>query len=134
MAGASTLTFVTTFAPRWGSVTIDCLDPERMAKFWAAMLGTSVRGRWEQYVNLHPVAGGPVLAFQRVEAKSPGKNALHLDLRVAHERERDEVARRAKALGGRVVDLLSQDDTEWLVLEDPEANRFCVVAVAPMSD
>lgn len=73
VAGAPTLAFVTTSTPRWGSVTIDCLDPERMAQFWAAMLGTSVRGRWEQYVNLHPVAGGPVLAFQRVEAKSPGK-------------------------------------------------------------
>ncbi len=83
-----------------------------MAHFWAAMLGTSVRGRWEHYDNLHPVAGGPVLAFQRVETKSPGKNALHLDLHVTDERERDEVARRVEDLGGRVVDLVSQDDTE----------------------
>ena len=63
MAGAPTLAFVTTSAPRWGSVTIDSLDPEHMAQFWAAMLGTSVRGRWEQYVNLHPAPGAPVLAW-----------------------------------------------------------------------
>jgi hypothetical protein len=34
---------MTTPIPRWGAVTIDCLDPERMADFWGAMLGTSVR-------------------------------------------------------------------------------------------
>jgi hypothetical protein len=53
---------------------------------------------------------------------------------VAHDQERDEVARRAEQLGERVVGLVSQDDTEWLVLEDPESNRFCVVAVGPLSD
>ncbi len=30
----STLADVTTSAPRWGSVTVDCLDPEQMAQFW----------------------------------------------------------------------------------------------------
>lgn len=57
-----------------------------------------------------------------------------LDLDVADLQERDQVVCRAEDLGGRVVDLVSQDDTEWLVLEDPEANRFCVVAVGPRSD
>ena len=105
-----------------------------MAQFWARCSAHRCAGGGSSTSTLHPVAGGPVLAFQRVEAKVPGKNALHLDLHVAHERERNEVARRAEDLGGRVVDLVSQDDTEWLVLEDPEANRFCVVAVGPLSD
>ncbi len=73
-----------------------------------------------------------MLAFQRVEANAPGKNALHL--LVADLQERDEVARTVMDFGGRVVGLVAQDDAEWLVMEDPEANRFCVLAVGPGSD
>lgn len=36
-------------------------------------------------MNLHPVAGGPTLAFQRVATKANGKSALHLDLHVTDE-------------------------------------------------
>ena len=117
--------------PRWGSVTVDCLDPEPLAAFWSAMLDTSVRGRWEQYVNLHPAPGAPVLAFQRVQSKSPGKNALHLDVHVTDESEVEPVVERALALGARLLARRHQDDTTWVVLLDPEDNEFCVVAVGP---
>jgi hypothetical protein len=115
--------------PRWGAVTVDCLDPERLAEFWAAMLDTSVRGRWgEQYVHLHSLPGAPALAFQRVAAKTPGKNALHLDVHVADESEVEPVVQRALTLGAREHARMQQDGVEWVVLLDPEDNEFCVLA------
>lgn len=113
---------------RWGSVTVDCLDPERLAAFWAALLGTSVRGRWQQYVHLHPVGGQPVLAFQRVDIKPAGKNSLHIDLHVNDEQAKHALVQRAIALGGGVIEQVQQDDAGWVVLADPEENRFCIVA------
>jgi predicted enzyme related to lactoylglutathione lyase len=119
----------TTPVPRWGAVTVDCFDLDTLANFWGALLGTSVRGRWEQYVHLHPVLGGLPPAFQRVESKAEGKNALHLDLHVADEHEVQQVTARAVELGAHVLERVRQGDTRWVVLEDPEGNRFCVVAV-----
>lgn len=110
---------------------MDCRDPERLAEFWAAMLDTSVRGRWEQYVHLHPAPGAPALAFQRVETKARGKNALHLDVHVADATEAELTVQRALVLGGRVLSRVQQDDAEWVVLLDPENNQFCVVAAGP---
>ena len=87
---------MTTPHPRWGAVTVDCADPERLAEFWAAMLDTTVRGRWgEQYVHLQSVPGAPALAFQCVESRTPGKNALHLDVHVGDESEVEPVVQRA---------------------------------------
>lgn len=71
------------------------------------------------------------MAFQRVETKAPGKNALHLDVHVTDDSEVEPVVERALALGGRVLRRVQQDDAEWVVLLDPENNQFCVVAVVP---
>lgn len=114
--------------PRWGAVTIDCVDPERLAQFWAAMLGTSVRGSWQQYVHLHPVGGQPVLAFQRVDVQPDGKNSMHLDLHVRDEQESRALVERAIDLGACAIEEVHQDDASWVVLSDPEGNRFCIVA------
>lgn len=108
-------------------MTVDSLDPELMAAFWAALLGTSVRGRWEQYVGLHPVAGQPALVFQRVAAKAAGKSALHLDLHVDDEEQLEQVVQQALELGARLVDRVVQLGERWVVMADPEGNPFCVV-------
>lgn len=122
-----------TAAPRarWGAVTVDCRDPERLAQFWSALLGAPVGGRWEQYVHLRPAAGAPALAFQRVEDRTPGKNALHLDVHVPTGAEVEPVVQQALCLGARVLERVEQDGVRWVVLLDPEANRFCVVAAGP---
>ena len=117
--------------PRWGAVTVDCRDPERLAEFWSALLDTPVRGRWgEQYVHLDSPPGAPALAFQRVPAKTPGKNALHLDVHVRDQREVEAVVERAKELGARVFSRMEQEEVQWVVMLDPEENQFCVVAAA----
>jgi predicted enzyme related to lactoylglutathione lyase len=114
---------------RWDAVTVDALDADRLAAFWAELLGVEVRGRWEQYVGLRAAAEGlPRLVFQQVTEKSPGKPALHLDLHVPGPEHLDDAVARVEALGGQLVEGVEQQGQQWRVLVDPEGNPFCVVA------
>ena len=113
---------------RWRALTIDALDPEAMAAFWGALLGTTVRARWEQYVSLQPLGDEPKLVFQRVDSVTEGKNALHLDLHVPDREQAAAAVERAVALGAHLIEKVEQAGEAWTVLADPEGNRFCVVA------
>lgn len=114
---------------RWDAVTVDALDAERLAAFWAALLGVEVRGRWEQYVGLHPAGPGlPRLVFQQVSSRSAGKPALHLDLHVTGPDLLDPAVERAVALGATLTAAVEQSGQQWRVLADPEGNPFCLVS------
>ncbi len=113
------------------SVVIDCADPERLAQFWADLLGLRVRPRESRYVALtRPAAGTPELVFQPVpEARSTAKVPIHLDIGVP---DLDRARRRAIELGASYAgDVDSPDDDGLLVLRDPEGNEFCLVRRAP---
>ncbi|MFC7482793.1 VOC family protein [Luedemannella flava] len=47
----------------WSSVTIDCLDPERVAQFWSALLGRRPGPSQEGWVYLG----------ERGDPKAPGR-------------------------------------------------------------
>ena len=114
---------------RWDAVTIDCSDPESLAAFWAVLMGVEIRGRWQQYVGLHPVSPGmPRLIFQRVDDPRPAKNPVHLDLYVESAAELPLAVDRAVSLGARLVEEQEQDGISWCVLADPEGNVFCLLA------
>jgi predicted enzyme related to lactoylglutathione lyase len=109
-----------------GMVTVDCSDPERLARWWAAAVGGSV-------VVLGPgefamVTGdqGPALGFQRVDAPTPGKNRVHLDLQTS---DLDADVDRLAALGATETGRHSLDGGyRWVVMADPAGNVFCVAA------
>ena len=118
---------------RLGYVQIDCRDPERMAAFWSAMLGTDVLityGEPVHYVNLRPVDGGPSVSLHRVAEPTPGKNRLHLDLLVD---DLDAVTRHVVDAGGAVAPAgdVSEYGFSWRVMADPEGNEFCLICVVP---
>jgi catechol 2,3-dioxygenase-like lactoylglutathione lyase family enzyme len=122
---------------RWDAVVVDCRDPDELARFWCALLGVQVRGRWEQYVGLHPMGEGqPRLVLQRTDDPWPAKNTLHLDLHVPSVAELPAAVERAVALGARAVlehdgaDSAhpAEDGPTWRTLADPEDNLFCLVA------
>lgn len=114
---------------RWDAVTIDCRDPETLAAFWCALLGVEVRGRWQQYVGLHPVAPGlPRLVLQLTDDPRPAKNTLHLDLHVPSADDLPAAVERAVGLGARLVAEHEEDGQSWRTLADPEGNVFCLVA------
>jgi catechol-2,3-dioxygenase len=112
------------------SVTVDCADPEGLARFWAALLGLRVRPREGRYVALtRPGTGTPELVFQPVPEPKTGKVRLHLDIGV---HDLDRVRRRAVELGATYAgDLDDQDDASLLVLRDPEDNEFCLILREP---
>jgi hypothetical protein len=111
-------------------VCIDCLDPSRLAAFWAEALGWRVTFSESDQVALEPPAGSredgivPDLLFLLVPEDRVTKNRLHLDLRPSDQSAEVE---RLIGLGATHVDVGQSDDATWVVLADPEGNEFCVL-------
>ena len=105
------------------SVTFDCSDALRLARFWAAVLGTDVEGdSTPEKAFVEPAGwGGPALWFQRVPEAKSAKNRMHFDLRAPGGRIQDEVAR-LERLGATTL----RQGEDLVVMHDPEGNEFCV--------
>jgi len=115
MAGIGTFLFV----------TVDSVDPDRLAAFWAAVLGTSVDMSMDEgrFVFLKGSETLPVVCFQRVPEGKAGKNRLHLDLGVE---DLEAATGDIVALGGsRVGDADRQlESFVWRTMADAEGNEF----------
>jgi predicted enzyme related to lactoylglutathione lyase len=116
---------------------VDCADPERLARFWAALLHVEVEERTgsspvgPRYVVLHPQEDANVaLSFQWVPELKSSKNRLHLD--VVAVQGLDSVTRLVEELGGsrRPDDDFAEHGWEWRVMADPEGNEFCLIPTA----
>ena len=111
-------------------VAVDANDPDRLARFWADVLGWRRTYDDPDEVVLEPPAGStedgvsPDLIFLRVPEAKQSKNRLHLDLRP--EDQQAEVGR-VLGLGARRVSVGQGDEVSWVVLADPEGNEFCIL-------
>jgi predicted enzyme related to lactoylglutathione lyase len=103
-------------------VTVDCLEPRKLADWWISATGGELTADYDFYVAVQ-LPGGMRLGFQKVEDPTPGKNRWHLDFK-ADDREA-EVAR-LTALGASQVSEQSVPGLTWVVLSDPDGNQFCV--------
>ncbi len=104
------------------SVTFDCVDALRLARFWAEALGSNVdedATTEKAYVEAAGW-GGPNLWFNTVPEPKTAKNRVHFDLRAPGSLH-DEV-QRLTDLGASVQDARS----DLVVMADPEGNEFCV--------
>ena len=111
-------------AARIATIMVNALDAERLAAFWAALLGTSVSSRFEQFVWLRPAGpGAPQLAFQQVDQPTEGRRRLHLDL---HAPDPAALRALAESLGAGFVEGNDIGDFHWDVMLDPEGNEFCI--------
>ncbi len=114
---------------RWQCIDVDSADPRRAADFWQEALGWRRTHESDQEVVLEPPAGSPEdgvspdILFLRVPEGKTVKNRLHLDLRP--DDQQAELAR-LLALGARRADV-GQDETSWIVLQDPEGNELCLL-------
>ncbi|MGI8699032.1 MAG: VOC family protein [Mycobacteriales bacterium] len=112
------------------SLCVDTQDPDRLARFWADVLGWRRTYEEPDEVVLEPPAGSPEdgvvadLLFLRVPEDKAGKNRLHLDLRPEDQAAEVE---RLEALGARRVSVGQGEDVTWVVLADPDGNEFCVL-------
>jgi hypothetical protein len=111
------------------SMTFDCADPERLARFWAAALGSRLAGVDEAAASVASPGGlGPRLLFLKVLEGKTIKNRVHLDL--ASEGAMEAEVERLVRLGARRVRLVEEegDFGVFTVMQDPEGNEFCVEA------
>ncbi|MCB0228871.1 MAG: VOC family protein [Anaerolineae bacterium] len=110
-----------------GSIVIRCYEFDRMAAFWQEALHYVPKYPPEDdWVLLHnPAGGGPNLALDRAPQKRTGKRSwLHLDL-YASDAERE--VNRLISLGATRYPWRYPEDTDYVVLEDPDGNLFCVI-------
>ncbi|PYF98357.1 hypothetical protein SAMN05216184_1119 [Georgenia satyanarayanai] len=107
-------------------VTFDTTDADSLATWWAEQTGGEVVERNDGWFVM--VAGGslPVLlAFQKIEDPTPGKNRIHLDLTAE---DLDAEVDRLLGAGATLVARRGDESFRWVTLADPQGNQFCVAA------
>jgi predicted enzyme related to lactoylglutathione lyase len=114
---------------RVGSIVIRVDDLGRQVAFWSAALDYQPRGMDDDFVLLRPKDGvGPNVSLDRVRSNLRIPPRIHLDLYT--EDQAGEVAR-LLALGATEVHWDRRPpDADYVILADPEGNRFCVVDTA----
>jgi predicted enzyme related to lactoylglutathione lyase len=109
------------------SLTLDCVDPERLTIFWSQALGYQEVARVDNFVVLAPAPGmaGPKFALQKVPEARTQKNRMHIDLWVP---DINSETARLEALGARRLheEPFAEHGFCWFQLADPEGNEFCV--------
>jgi catechol 2,3-dioxygenase-like lactoylglutathione lyase family enzyme len=118
---------------RIGSIVIRVDDLERETAFWSASLGYEPRpGTDDDFVLLRPKDGagpnaGPNVSLDLHRSNVQVPPRIHLDLYT--EDQAGEVER-LKGLGATEVHWDKRPaDADYVILADPEGNRFCVVDV-----
>jgi catechol 2,3-dioxygenase-like lactoylglutathione lyase family enzyme len=115
--------------PVFIGVTVDTTDPDKLAEFWSALLDVPIEHRTDDEVHLaRQPRRGVAVAFQRVPDPTDGKNRLHLDLLV---KDLPTARTRAIDLGAREVSEHERDGFHWIVVADPDGNRFCLIQPPP---
>lgn len=109
----------------WSGVTIDCLDPVRVSRFWGALLGREPGPSEPGWVYLGERGDVlPRLVFQPVEEPKRGKVRVHLDVVVD---DIDDGMAEVLELGGAFTgERHEYDEGVVVVMADPEGNEFCL--------
>ena len=112
---------------RVGSIVVRVDDLQRQAEFWTAALDYERReGDSDDFLLLRPKDGvGPNLSLDRVHSKVQVPPRIHLDL---YTEDQPGEVKRLIALGATEVHWDKRPpDADYVILADPEGNRFCVV-------
>jgi predicted enzyme related to lactoylglutathione lyase len=115
---------------RIGSVVIRVDDLERQAAFWEAALGYERRaGDSDDFILLKPRDGvGPNVSLDQVRSQVQVPPRIHLDL---YAEDQAAEVERLKELGATEVHWDKRPpDADYVILADPEGNRFCVIDLA----
>lgn len=113
-----------------GSIVIRVDDLQRQLDFWTAALDYVPRQpSGEDFVVLAPRnGGGPNVSLDRVPSTVQVPPRIHLDL--YSEQQYRDVDRLLRLGASRVEWSKRPADADYVILADPEGNRFCVVDTA----
>lgn len=112
---------------RVGSIVLRVDDLELQKEFWTQALDYMPReGADDDFALLRPRDGvGPNLALDRVRSTLQVPPRIHLDL---YTEDQPGEVERLKNLGASEVHWDKRPaDADYVILEDPEGNRFCVI-------
>jgi catechol 2,3-dioxygenase-like lactoylglutathione lyase family enzyme len=115
---------------RIGSIVLRVDDLQRQTEFWAAALDYVPRAEnSDDFVLMRPRDGaGPNLSLDRVRSTLQIPPRIHLDL---YADDQAGEVRRLIALGATEVHWDKRPpDADYVILADPEGNRFCVIDTA----
>ncbi|MDQ6796056.1 MAG: VOC family protein [Chloroflexota bacterium] len=115
---------------RVGSIVLRVDDLKRQTEFWSAALDYVPRDRpSDDFMLLRPRSGvGPNISLDRVRSTLQVPPRIHLDLYT--EDQAGEVER-LLALGATEVHWDKRPpDADYVILANPEGNRFCVVDIS----
>ncbi|MFE4698371.1 VOC family protein [Streptomyces sp. NPDC001935] len=113
-----------------GSVVLGVSDVPRAAAFWTEALGYVPRDAPEDdWVVLMPADGAGVrLSLGLSETPVQERPRIHLDLYAGDAADQAAEVERLVSLGARRVAWdRYPDDADFVVLADPDGNRFCVI-------
>ncbi|MFD7453894.1 VOC family protein [Kitasatospora sp. NPDC059827] len=115
-----------------GSLVLGVADMSRAVAFWTAALDYVPRDGLveDDWTVLLPADGGTGVQLALGISESPvqAHPRVHLDLYAGNAADQAAEVRRLIALGAQEVDWdLYPDDPDFVVLADPEGNRFCVI-------
>lgn len=112
---------------RVGSIVLRVDDLQRQTEFWSAALDYVPRDEnSDDFVLLRPRTGeGPNLSLDRVRSTLQVPPRIHLDL---YAEDQAAEVQRLLALGATAIHWDKQPaDADYVILADPEGNRFCVI-------
>lgn len=110
-----------------GSIVLRVDDLARQTAFWTAALGYVPRAETsDDFVLLRPKDGiGPNLSLDRQRSTVQVPPRIHLDL---YADDQAAEVKRLLALGASEVHWARRPaDADYVILADPEGNRFCVI-------
>jgi len=113
-----------------GSIVIRVDDIRRQTKFWSAALDYVPREEnSDDFVLMRPRSGiGPNMSLDRVRSTVQIPPRIHLDL---YADDQAAEVNRLISLGATEVHWDKKPpDADYVILADPEGNRFCVVDTA----
>ena len=110
-----------------GSIVIRVNDLQKQASFWEAALGYLRRPEPDDTSQMlvPPDGNGPNLNLDVRHAVAEVPPRIHLDL---YAEDQDGEVARLLALGATTVDWRPPAGADFVVLADPEGNRFCVIS------
>ena len=110
------------------AVGFGAMDPVRLARFWAGVLGWEMADGPSDGIALLPSDDtGFEIRFLPTQAQKTGRNQMHFDLTSTSLEGQQLTVARSLELGAQHIDVGQRPEDGQVVLADPEGNEFCVI-------